>query len=65
MWLDVRSRAELAAHQWLRFLFSVGIRRPQIEDDAAPEYRGTIDVPDDLSGRWMSMLEVDTSPLAA
>jgi hypothetical protein len=45
------------------FLFSVGTRRPQIEDDAAPENCGAIDCPDDLTRRRTPVLEADTSPL--
>jgi hypothetical protein len=50
-------------HSMASFLFSVGIRRPQIEDDAAPENCGAIDCPDDLSRRRTPVLEDDTSPL--
>jgi hypothetical protein len=45
------------------FLFYVGTRRSQIEDDAALENCGAIDCSDDLSRRRTSMLEADTSSL--
>jgi hypothetical protein len=65
MRVEVKPPPDSAAARWLRFIFSVGSRRPKIEalDNSSSQDDYNIECPDDLSSLWVSMLEADTSPM--